>query len=322
MKKEGRVNVQKKYYDIVVIGGGPAGLTASIYAARAALKVVLFEKGVLGGQINTTDIIENYPGFPTGVKGPNLGALMSEQAKNMGADIIQNKITQINKSSTDNSFDVVASDNIINCRSVIIATGAQPKTLGVPGELDLIGKGVSYCATCDGALFKDCCIAVIGGGDSALTEALYLTRYASEIHIIHRREEFRATKSLVNKVYKNDKIKVHLNMDVKKIGGEDEVEFILMMDKKTKEDIQIKVDGIFIYVGMEPKVPNFLENISKNEHGFIIVDQRLSTNIPGIFAAGDVTEKQVRQVSTAIGDGALAAINADEYLVELDKSDD
>ncbi len=302
--------------DLAIVGGGPAGLTAGIYAARARLNAALFERFFCGGQVLNTSKIENYPGFPEGIEGPKLIADMENQAKGFGLHIVQDEIVKIIKEA--DHFALETGKGKVLAKSVIICTGTEPKKLDVPGEKEFVGKGVSYCATCDGPFFKDRVVTVVGGGDSALEEALYLSRFAKKIYLVHRRHAFRATPILQERVKNEEKIEPVLGYVVESIIGDGEVKGVLLKEREGGKKLELSCDGVFIYVGLSPNtsfVKGFLE---LDETGFIISDENMATSVDGIFCAGDVRKKVLRQVSTAVGDGATAAFCAQKYLEEKD----
>lgn len=300
-------------YDVIIIGGGPAGLSAGMYAARAALKTVLLERGMPGGQASTTDMIENYPGFPEGIPGPDLMMKMDEQARRFGMEVSFTEVLGVSQTQ-DGVIEVKTYDGDITGRSLIIATGAQSKSLGVPGEEEFRGRGVSYCATCDGAFFQGRTVAVLGGGDSAVQEGIYLTKFAEKVYIIHRRNELRATRVLQDKALAHPKIEFILESVVTSILGQNQVEAIKVKNVRTGEEKAISVNGIFVYIGKEPATDLFRGFIDVDERGYIPTDARMQTSRRGVFAAGDVRQTPLRQVVTAVSDGAIAAVSADEYL--------
>lgn len=300
-------------YDVVIIGGGPAGLAAGLYASRAALKTMLLERGMPGGQAATTDNIENYPGFPEGIPGPDLMMKMDEQARRFGLEVSFTDVLAVSQLS-DGDFEIKTYDGVIGAKTVIIATGAQSKPLGVPGEDQYRGRGVSYCATCDGAFFQGKKVAVVGGGDSAVQEGIFLTRFAEKVYIIHRRNELRATKVLQEKAFANPKIEFVLDAVITDILGQDQVEAVKTKKISTGEEHAIAVDGIFVYVGKEPSTELFKGFIDIDEWGYIVTDGRMQTSRRGVFAAGDVRQTPLRQVITAVADGAIAAVSAEQYL--------
>lgn len=305
-------------YDVTIIGGGPAGLTAGIYAARAALKTVLLEKGITGGLAASTEFIENYPGFAEGVGGPELMMQMDAQARRFGTEL--QAVTAESIEAGEEYFTIHTDEGIITTKTIILATGAQPQKLNVPGEEEFHGRGVSYCATCDGAFFKDKEVAVVGGGDSALEEALYLTKFAGKVHILHRRGELRATKILQQRALDHEKIVLHWHSVVEKISGEATVNEIIVKDVRSGATKPLAVNGIFIYVGNRPVSDLVAGLIKLDEQGYIIADENMHTSRPGIFAAGDIREKILRQVVTAVADGAIAAVSAEKYIDNTKKS--
>jgi thioredoxin reductase (NADPH) len=301
-------------YDLIIVGGGPAGLTAGIYAGRARLKTLLLEKLIQGGQVMTTDIVENYPGFPEGITGFELSDLMRRQAERFG---LETQLAEVLGLEPGPPHQVVLEDRKLTAGAIIIASGARYKHLGVPGEGSLTGKGVSYCATCDGALYRDQEIAVVGGGDNALTETLFLCRFASKVHLIHRRNAFRAAKYFQEKVFAEKKIQVHWDTIVAEIKGGKMVEALVLENVKTLKRSVLPLAGVFISVGMVPNTAWLQDRFSLDEWGFIFTDPQMATDIPGIFAAGDVRNKILRQITTAVGDGAIAAFVVENYLAEL-----
>jgi len=302
--------------DMVIIGGGPAGLTAGIYASRALMNVVLFEKGVYGGQMLTTAHLENYPGFPDGIGGFELADLMHKQAEAFELPIEYRSVDKIRKEGDLFILDSGADE--IQTKTVVVATGATPNKLGVPGEEKLTGRGVSYCATCDGALYRERTVAVIGGGDSAVEEALFLTRFASRVHIVHRRDQLRAVPLISKRALENDKITMEWNTVMTEVRGEEDVKELLLKDVKTGETRSLEADGVFIYVGITP-ITDFVSELAQlDPGGYIVTDQTMQSSVPGLYAAGDVRSGSIRQVSTAVGDGATAAFYAYKYLEEKD----
>jgi thioredoxin reductase (NADPH) len=296
---------------LFIVGGGPAGLTAGLYASRSGLPATIYEKGYPGGLAVTTDLIDNYPGFPEGINGMELGDLMKEHAERFGARIVTGEVERIWE---DGDILLSVRGENIEADAVIVATGWSPKKLGVPGEKELTGKGVSYCATCDGPLYRDKTVAVIGGGDSALQEAIFLAKFAREVKLIHRRDEFRAAPFLQEIVRDNEKIKLLLSRRVLAIKGDCEVEGVELESKKTGKREIAEAEGVFLYVGIIPNVGMLGPEFRRDAGGFIITDDRCRTSVRGVFAAGDVRSKNLRQVVTAAGDGALAAMSAYEYL--------
>jgi len=299
-------------FDLVIAGGGPAGLTAGLYAARAKLKTLLIEKMVIGGQAASTFLIENYPGFPEGISGPELTQAMEKQAKRFGLEISNGDVHQVLPQGK--IWEIEHDGNKVTSRAVIITTGVDPKKLGVPGEEEMKGRGVSYCATCDGPFFRDEEIAVIGGGDAAVDEAIYLTRFAKRIYLIHRRNALRATKISQDQAFSNEKIQILWDTVVERISGEKSVTGVELKNVKTLQKSDLKVAGVFLYVGWKPHTEFLKGIVSLDEQGFIVTDSQMATSASGLFAAGDVRQKLLRQITTAVGDGATAAFAAERYL--------
>lgn len=308
----------KKIYDVIIVGAGPAGMTAAVYTSRANLSTLLIERGIPGGQMINTQDVENYPGFDH-VLGPDLSNKMFEHAKKFGAIYKYGDIKEIIDEGSLKK--VVTGSDEYYAKTVIISTGADHKKLGVPGEDDLGGRGVSYCAVCDGAFFKNRELVVIGGGDSAVEEAVYLTRFASKVTIIHRRDELRAQKILQERAFSNDKVEFIWNKEVINInedGGK--VSTVQLKDTQTGEESELSTDGIFIYVGTLPLNGAFKDLDIKNEEGYVITDENMATKIPGIYAAGDIRDKTLRQIVTATGDGSIAAQSVQHYIENLENS--
>ena len=299
--------------DLIIIGGGPGGLTAGIYAKRAQMDTLLLEKMGVGGQICMSDVIENYPGFKS-IGGIELMKLFEEQAKGLGLEIKLSEVITVKDMGGYREVDT--SDGVMQARSVIIATGARPKRLGVPGESDLIGRGVSFCATCDGFFFKDREVAVVGGGDAALKEALFLAKMVKKVHIVHRREGFRAEKVTQDKAMNDPKFEFHLNKVVEEVKGNFMgVQGLGLKDTVTGESSVLDVDGVFVFVGISPNT-GFID-VEKDDYGFIKTDCLLQSSMEGVFAVGDCRVTPLRQVATAVGDGALAAVMAERYIESL-----
>lgn len=299
--------------DVLIIGGGPAGLTAAIYAGRAGLATRVLEAASPGGWAAVTDRIENYPGVGP-VQGAELAARMVEQAQSFGAVIVPADVSAVAASA--DGFEVSAGGASLGARVVILAVGTGYRKLGVPGEEELTGRGVSYCATCDGPLYRDLEIAVVGGGDSALQEALHLTKFASRVHLIHRREEFRAARVLADRVRSHPKITCHCGSTVERVNGSDVVESLSLRSVDTGETSVLPVPGVFFFVGLTPKTGFLGDLVDTDEGGFIVTDDRMRTSQRGVLAAGDCRAKILRQVSTAVGDGATAAFVAQRYVEE------
>jgi thioredoxin reductase (NADPH) len=305
----------KGAYDVIIIGAGPAGLAAAIYTGRSRLKTLVLEKAIPGGQILLTDWIENYPGFPEGIAPFELMENFRKQALRFGAEIENDEVRSLERNEGGWLVHGIRDDYF--ARAVIVATGSTYRRLGLENEARLIGRGVSYCATCDGAFFRDKVVAVVGGGDNALTEALYLTKFCRLVYIIHRRQAFRAVRILQERVEANPKIQVIWNSVVVDIIGENKVEALKIRHVASGEEKELEVDGVFVSIGMEPQSSFLRGLVEMNEWGQIKVASNMATNQPGLFAAGDVAEACPRQVATAVGTGVAAAIAVDEYLSSL-----
>jgi len=303
----------RSVYDVIIIGGGPAGLTAAIYTGRAKLRTLVLEAAILGGNAGQTDQIDNYPGFPFGISGADLMENFWKQAQRFGAELKMEEVIGIEESPGGKR--VITDQGEYLARSVIITVGARRRELEVEGEKEYLGRGVSYCATCDGAFFQDFPVAVVGGGDSAVKEALYLADIASRVYLIHRREGFRANQTAVDKMLANERIELKLNKVVKRIEGEGMMQSLILQDVKTGEEETLQVEGLFVSIGLVAAV-DFIEGLLETEDGYIVTDKNMATSVPGIFAAGDIRVKTARQVATAVGDGALAGIAVTEYLKE------
>ncbi|EUJ25603.1 thioredoxin reductase [Listeria floridensis FSL S10-1187] len=306
---------EEKIYDVIIIGAGPAGMTAALYTSRADLDTLMIERGVPGGQVVNTAEVENYPGFDS-ILGPELSDKMFNGAKQFGAEYAYGDIKAI---EDHNTFKIVtAGSKSYKARAVIIATGAEHKKLGVAGEEELSGRGVSYCAVCDGAFFKNRELIVVGGGDSAVEEGTYLTRYADKVTIIHRRDKLRAQPILQDRAFKNDKVDFVWDTAVEEIVGDDKkVTGARLVSTKDGSKREINADGVFIYVGLVPLTEAFHGLGITNEEGYIVTNEEMETNIPGVFAAGDVRAKGLRQIVTATGDGGIAGQNAQKFVEEL-----
>jgi len=306
-------------YDTIIIGGGPAGLTAGIYLSRARMNTLLIEKALPGGQAVLTEIIENYPGFPEGISGPELMQKIEEQAVRFGLKIEYGEAAEFKiKEDAEDKVKIVKINNQeYKTLTIILASGADVSKLKVPGEEELRGRGVSYCATCDAPFFKNQKIVVVGGGDTAIEEALYLTKFVREITIIHRRDRLRATKILQERVFSNKKINFAWDSVVTKILGNEKVEGILIQNKKTGEEKEISCQGVFVFVGNVPNSKFLNESIKLDKKGYILTDDNMMTSQEGIYACGDVRKKILRQVVTACGEGATAAFAAQKYIEEL-----
>lgn len=304
-----------KIYDVIIVGAGPAGMTAAVYTSRANLSTLMIERGVPGGQMANTEEIENYPGFDH-ILGPDLSNKMFNHAKKFGAEYAYGNIKEI--IDGEEYKTVIAGSKQFKARAVIITTGAEYKMLGVPGEKELRGRGVSYCAVCDGAFYKGKELVVVGGGDSAVEEAVYLTRFASKVTIVHRRDELRAQAILQKRAFENDKIDFIWSHTVKQVNEQEgKVGSVTLVSTKTGEESEFKTDGVFIYVGMLPLSKPFVNLGITNENGYIETNEDMETKVPGIFAAGDIREKMLRQVVTATGDGSISAQSAQHYIEHL-----
>ncbi len=302
-------------YDLVIIGGGPAGLTAGLYAARARLNVILIEKIVPGGQVLTTDWIENYPGFPEGISGPDLIQKMTEQVKKFDLNIESNEVISLDLSEPVKKIKL--SDRTITSHTIIIATGASPKKLGIPGEDIFFGKGLSTCATCDAPFFKDKMVAAVGGGDTAVQESIFLTKFVKKVYLIHRRDQLRATKILQERAFANDKIEFIWDSVLTSIDGLANVEKITVKNVKTGETKELSVDGCFIWTGILPNTNFLKDEVKVDDYGFIIVNLNMQSSVPGVFAAGDARSTGLRQIVTAAGDAASAVFSAEHYIESI-----
>jgi thioredoxin reductase (NADPH) len=302
--------------DLVILGGGPAGLTAGLYASRARVPVVVIEKGLPGGQLTATETVDNYPGFSEPILGVELAQKMEAQARKFGVEIVQADVKLV--TPTNEGFSISAEgDHTFVGRALILATGASPVKLRIPGELKLAGKGVSYCAVCDGPFFRDLEIAVVGGGDSAVEEACYLSRFASKVHLIHRRDKLRAVKEIQEKLFAEPKVLIHWNTVPVEVLGKGEVQGLRIRSAMDNSEELLPVGGVFFYVGLNPNTEGFRDLVDTDERGFVITDSRMACSRPGVFAAGDIRAKILRQISTAVGDGATAAYSAQQYLEGL-----
>ncbi|MFA5498614.1 MAG: thioredoxin-disulfide reductase [Candidatus Cloacimonadia bacterium] len=299
-------------YDLVIIGAGPAGLAAGIYAARGGLKTVIFERGLVGGQIVTTADVDNYPGFEETINGFDLVEKMKKQAERFKAEFRNEEVTAI---SLEGICKIVETDTATyRTKAIIFATGANPRKLAVPGEERLTGRGVSYCATCDGAFYREKVVAVVGGGDSAVEEAIFLTNFAKKVYIIHRRDQLRAVHAVQQRAFKNPKIEVIWDTVVHSIEGDEQLEKLVLFNRVKDKTSMLPVDGVFIYVGTIPNNQLVESRIELDSSGFVITGGDMQTNIPGVYAAGDLVHKVLRQVVTAVSDGATAAFSAEKWI--------
>ncbi len=299
-------------YDLIIVGGGPAGLTAGLYAARSRIDALLLEKLIPGGQVITTALVENYPGFEEGVPGPDLIAKMEKQARRFGLKIEMRLVEKITLDGDQKR--VLADGEEYLTKAVIVASGAESQLLGVPGEKELKGRGVSYCATCDGPFFQEKEVVVVGGGDAAVEEAVYLTRFAKRVRIIHRRDQLRATKLVQERALSNDKVEVVWDTVVTRINGENFVQSVDVKNVRTGQESSLDVAGVFMYVGVNPNSELFDFEIETDEKGYLRTDDRMRTSVEGIYAVGDVRSKLLRQIVTAAGEGATAAFAVEKYL--------
>lgn len=309
----------QEHVRVLILGAGPAGLSAALYAARAELNPVVLTGTEIGGQASLTYTIENYPGFPSGVGGPELGELFQKQAEHFGARLEFDSATEVDLSQRPFRVKTYSKEYLAD--ALIITTGASPNHLNVPGEREYTGKGVSYCATCDGWFYKDKRVVVVGGGDSAIEEGIFLTRYASEVMIIHRRDQLRAGAILQRRAMDNPKIRFIWNTIVTEIIGEDVVKSIRLKNVVTNEETEMDVDGVFIFIGHTPNTQMFRGQLSMDAHGYVISDMTMRTNIPGVFVAGEVMDPNYRQVVTSAGMGAAAAIEATRFLEAIEDID-
>ena len=301
-------------YDVIIIGAGPAGYTAGIYCSRARHDTLLISGILPGGQLMNTTDVENYPGFSDGIMGPDLMTVMRKQTEKMGTEIIDDEVTSVDFKNIP--LKVKTASEEFEARTVIVCTGANPRKIGLEGEQIFAGKGVSYCATCDGAFFRDQELIVVGGGDSAMEEATFLTKFASVVHIVHRKEEFRASKIMQERALSNEKIKVHFNSTVKEIHGDQKFQQVVLNNTKTNEDKILDAGGLFIAIGHEPNSAIFQDQIELDGNGYIIIKNNTETSVTGVFCAGDVHDHRYRQAITAAGFGCMAAIDVDKHLSE------
>jgi len=311
----------EKLYDVVIIGSGPAGLSAGLYAGRALLSTLIIEKEKVGGQITQTAEIENYPGGLEGDSGPTLVDRMAVQAEHFGAERVKDTVVSVELNGEEKI--ITGQNGTYRAKAVIVATGATPAKLGCPGEEEFTGRGVSYCATCDAPFYGGLEVFVAGGGDAAVEEAIYLTKFARKVTIIHRRDQLRAAKSIQEKAFKNEKIDFMWNSTIEEIKGEGLINEIVVKNLKTGELTSMKPDpneglfGLFVFVGYKPQTELFVEQLD-HEKGYLVTDENMHTNIPGVFAAGDIRKKTLRQVVTAAADGAIAAVEAGKYIEEME----
>ncbi|ALB48486.1 MULTISPECIES: thioredoxin-disulfide reductase [Clostridium] len=308
---------EKKELDLIIIGGGPAGLTAAMYAGRAKLDTLLLENELVGGQVRNSYTIENYPGFKS-IGGGDLADIFQEQARDLGANI--DEFDSIEKIYISDDEKIIETESYVyQPKAVIIATGAAPRKLPIPQEEQFSGRGIHYCAICDGALYQGKKVAVVGGGNSALEESIFLTRFAEKVYLIRRYDYFKGEQSLIDEVFNNPKIEVLLNKDLTQANGKEFLESVIIKDTKTQESSSLDVNAVFGYIGTEPRTKEVKDYIKLNEQGYIITDEDLQTNIQGVYAAGDVRQKKYRQITTAVSDGTIALLNAEKYILRKRK---
>ena len=302
--------------EVIIIGSGPAGLTAAIYASRSLLAPVFITGNALGGQAATTSEVENYPGFPEGIGGMDLMQSMQQQAERLGARVLMDEVVEVNL--REHPFVIKTYGEAYEAKTLIVATGVSPRLLGVPGEDKFKGRGVSYCATCDGFFYKDKTVVVVGGGDSAVVEAIYLTRFAKTVYIVHRRNELRAQKITQERAFKNERIEFVWDSVVTEVLGTDHVTGIRVKNVKSGAESVLEAEGMFSYIGNVPNTQMFTGQLELDDGGYIVTDRQMHTSIPGVFAAGDVQERTLKQIATAVGSGAMAAMEAEKFIAELE----
>jgi thioredoxin reductase (NADPH) len=304
--------------DVVIVGAGPAGLTAGIYASRGRLKTAVLERNMAGGQIALTDLVENYPGFPEGISGFDLSQKMKEQAEKFGAEMHEIEGVSELRSDPEGLYVIVTDRGEIRTRSVILAPGVEPRRSGIPGEAEFIGRGVSWCATCDGALYRGRTVAVIGGGDSAVEEGMFLTKFAEKVYLVHRRDELRAAPIAQERAFANPKFEFVWDSVPRQIDGAEMVEALEVENVKTGEGRTLPVNGVFMYIGQIPNTAWLKDTVELDEYGYIVTDELLRTKLPGVFACGDAHANPLKQIVMAVGEGALAAVQAERYLDALE----
>ena len=300
-------------YEVIIIGGGPAGLTAGLYTSRAGLRSLLLESGMPGGQMVNATLVENYPGFPDGISGPELGSLMHQQAVRYGLEVVTAEVTGITQGQF---YSVATTEGNFEAAAIIIAAGSEYRKLGVANEERLSGHGVSYCATCDGFFFRNREVAVVGGSDTAITDALELTQHASKVYVIHRRDQLRAGKTLEERALVHSKLEFIWDTVVEEVSGEKVLEGLKLRNVKTGQQSNLRVDGVFVAVGFMPNSHLFFDILELDDAGYIVTDEIMATSAPGIFAAGDIRRNSPRQIAAAVGDGVTAAMSAFRYLQE------
>lgn len=302
--------------NLIIIGSGPAGWTAGIYAGRARLEPLLITGRAQGGQMALTTEIENYPGFPQGISGQELAKLMQQQAERFGTKVQMDEVIAVEL--TNHPFKVTTYGGEYETKALIIATGTSPRKLGVPGEAEFTGRGVSYCATCDGFFYQGRKVVVVGGGDAAVEEALFLTKFASRVYLVHRRNRLRAEKVFQERAFRNEKIEFIWDSVVTEILGDGKVTGVRLKNLKTQEESVLEADGVFVYVGNIPNTGFLKGQLELDDYGYIVTDRLCHTSVPGVFAAGDVQERVLKQISTAVGSGAMAAMEAEKFIAELE----
>jgi len=308
------VSDSKTKHDVIIIGAGPAGYTAGIYAARARRDTLILSGILPGGQLVNTTEVENYPGFENGIMGPDLMIIWRKQTERMGAKIVDDEVVKVD--FKNKPFKVSTASTEYQADTVIIGTGANPRKLGLAGEQTFAGKGVSYCATCDGPFFRNLELVVAGGGDSAIEEATFLTKFATKVHLVHRRKELRASKVMQERAFNNPKIQFHWNSTVEEINGDEKVKQVILKDTLSNEKSTLDVGGVFVAIGHEPNTGLFQDQVELDKQGYVVLKNHTETSVPGVFAAGDVHDHRYRQAITAAGYGCMAAIDVDRYLTE------
>jgi thioredoxin reductase (NADPH) len=307
-------------FDVVIVGAGPAGLTAGIYCSRGRLKTAVLERNMAGGQIALTDLVENYPGFPEGIPGFDLSQKMKEQAEKFGAEMREIEGVAELRQDAEGCYVVVTDREEIHARSVILAPGVEPRRSGIPGEAEFIGRGVSWCATCDGALYRGKTVAVIGGGDSAVEEGMFLTKFADKVYLVHRRDELRAAPIAQERAFANSKFEFVWDSVPKQIDGAELVEALEVENVKTGEARSLPVNGVFMYIGQIPNTKWLKDTVKLDDWGYIVTDGLLRTELPGVFACGDARANPLKQIVMAVGEGALAAVQVERYLDDLESA--
>jgi thioredoxin reductase (NADPH) len=301
-------------YDVIIIGGGPAGLTAGLYTSRAGLKSLLLERGMLGGQMVNAALVENYPGFPEGIAGSELGSLMHQQAVRYGLEVVTAEAIGISQEQP--YYSISTAEGSLEASAIIIAAGSEYRKLEVTGEERLSGRGVSYCATCDGFFFRNREVAVVGGGDTAITDDLELSQHASKVYVIHRRDQLRAGKALQERAFAHPKLEFIWDTVVEEVSGDKVLEELKLRHVKTGQQSNLKVNGVFVAVGLMPNSRSFFNVLELDDVGYIVIDEAMATSVPGIFAAGDIRRNSPRQIAAAVGDGVTAAMSAFKYVQE------